>query len=162
VPPMAGERGLALVGASVLALLVPAVLAGHTHVGPQDHLHGDLALQGAAATSHPAGHGSAAGTTHSAHAVGGAVDSSAPAAHVPGYLPHPPVPAGWCQHYLNYGNLDDGHILDPQRPEALFYAMTDEGYRPISALYILPHAGMPAPDVGGCLTHWHTHPEIFL
>src|SRR5437667_431709 len=62
VPPMAGERGLALVGASVLALLVPAVLAGHTHVGPQDHLHGDLALQGAAATSHPAGHGSAAGT----------------------------------------------------------------------------------------------------
>ena len=40
--------------------------------------------------------------------------------------------------------------------------MTDEGYRPISALYILPHAGMPAPDVGGCLTHWHTHPEIFL
>src|SRR5205807_3867121 len=41
-----------------------------------------------------------------------------------GYVPYPPVPAGWGQHYVNFGNLDDGHILDPERPEALFYAAT--------------------------------------
>src|SRR5205085_1582276 len=57
-----------------------------------------------------------------------------------GYIPYPPVPAGWAQHYVNFGLLDDGRTLDPAHPESLLYALTDQGYRPISALYILPHA----------------------
>src|SRR5205085_3081516 len=34
-----------------------------------------------------------------------------------GYIPYPPVPAGWAQHYVNFGSLDDGRILDPSHPE---------------------------------------------
>ena len=79
-----------------------------------------------------------------------------------GYIPYPPVPAGWAQHYVNFGSLDDGRIMDPSHPESLLYAATDAGYRPISALYILPHADSKIPDNLGCLAHWHNHPELFL
>jgi hypothetical protein len=79
-----------------------------------------------------------------------------------GYIQYPPVPAGWAQHYVNFGSLDDGRVMDPRHPESLLYAMTDQGYRPISALYILPHASSQPPDTLGCLAHWHEHPEIFL
>ena len=79
-----------------------------------------------------------------------------------GYIQYPPVPAGWAQHYVNFSWLDDGRVMDPRHPESLLYAMTDQGYRPISALYILPHASSQPPDTLGCLGHWHEHPEIFL
>jgi hypothetical protein len=83
-------------------------------------------------------------------------------AEADGYVPYPPVPANWSQHYVNFDYLDDASIADPERPESLLYAMTDDGYRPISALYIMSHAGEEAPDIGGCLTHWHQHDELFL
>ena len=79
-----------------------------------------------------------------------------------GYVPFPPIPADWTQHYVNFSKLDDGRTMDPANPESLLYAMTDEGYRPISALYILPHADSPIPDTFGCLAEWHGHEELFL
>ena len=78
-----------------------------------------------------------------------------------GYVEYPPIPS-WAQHYVNFSNLDDGRTLDPRHPESILYAMTDNGYHPISALYILPHASSQPPDTLGCLAHWHEHPEIFL
>jgi hypothetical protein len=79
-----------------------------------------------------------------------------------GFVPFPPVPADWSQHYVDFAALDDEHILDPEHPESLLYAITDKGYRPISALFILSHAGDEPPDTGGCLLHWHKHDELFL
>jgi hypothetical protein len=78
------------------------------------------------------------------------------------YLPFPPTPSNWTQHYVDFAALDDDAILDPEKPESLLYAQTDDGYRPISALYIMSHAGDQPPPLGGCLLQWHKHDELFL
>lgn len=77
-----------------------------------------------------------------------------------GYVPYL-VPANWTYHYINYQRITDNEVLNPQRPEAILYAMTDDGYRPISALYMMPRVGMRGPAIGGCLTQWHNHDAVY-
>ena len=79
------------------------------------------------------------------------------AAVAAGYRPLGFEPNG-VHHYINQAYLDDGRMLDPDRPESLLYGrMRDGSLFPIGAMYM---AGCPTergPRVGGCLTPWHRH-----
>jgi hypothetical protein len=61
-------------------------------------------------------------------------------------------------HYINYENYYDWRILDPERPEALVYANTYSGPKLIGVMYSMEDPGRKPPDMGGCITRWHTHP----
>ncbi|MGH2729486.1 MAG: hypothetical protein ACRDJI_02635 [Actinomycetota bacterium] len=61
-------------------------------------------------------------------------------------------------HYINYSNYYDWRILDPERPEALVYANTYSGPKLIGVMYSMEDPGRKPPDMGGCITQWHTHP----
>jgi hypothetical protein len=56
------------------------------------------------------------------------------------------------EHYVNWSYSNDGHILDPMRPES------------VAAMYALPFGSSFAdvPDVGGALTQWHVHANLCL
>lgn len=60
-------------------------------------------------------------------------------------------------HYINYENYWDWTFLDPDHPEALVYANTHTGQKLIGVMYALQD-DMEPPDMGGCITQWHTHP----
>ena len=56
--------------------------------------------------------------------------------------------------------MNDGHILDPHRPETLVYAVS--GGRPVllGAMFQMDDIGQPGPAIGGPLTVWHAHDHI--
>ncbi|MBB5873955.1 hypothetical protein F4553_007389 [Allocatelliglobosispora scoriae] len=64
-------------------------------------------------------------------------------------------------HLENKAFADDGHVLDPQRPEALVFAI--EGGRAVllGAVFRMPDAGTPGPTPGGPITRWHSHNICF-
>ena len=76
-----------------------------------------------------------------------------------GYQPTTPT-LGSTVHYVNQTFQRSGRVLDPTRPPALVYASTPSGPMLLGAMYMLPKANMPAPDVGGSLAEWHTHPNL--
>lgn len=55
----------------------------------------------------------------------------------------------------------DGRVFDPERPETLVYAATDDG-RPIllGAMFQMPDLATSGPTIGGPLTVWHGHEQI--
>jgi hypothetical protein len=66
------------------------------------------------------------------------------------------------EHFINTSFFDDGHILDPDRPESLVYN-TRNGKRELeSAMYMLAPGDSFAdvPDIGGPLTQWHVHNNL--
>ena len=63
-------------------------------------------------------------------------------------------------HYENPAYAHDGLILDPDRPEDLVYANTSHGPVLLGAMYMMPKAGEPGPDIGGSLTRWHVHENL--
>ncbi len=68
------------------------------------------------------------------------------------------------EHYVKWAYVDDGHILDPQRPESLVYEMRDNRKTLVAAMYMLPFGSRftDVPDVGGPLTQWHVHRDLCL
>ena len=68
------------------------------------------------------------------------------------------------EHYINWSYVDDGHILDPARPESVVYENHGDGQRAVAAMYMLPFGATFAqvPDVGGSLTQWHVHRDLCL
>jgi len=58
------------------------------------------------------------------------------------------------EHYVNWSYTDDGHILDPLRPESIVYQKRGGIQRAVAAMYQLPFGSSFAdvPDVGGALT----------
>jgi hypothetical protein len=68
------------------------------------------------------------------------------------------------EHYVNWSYTDDGHILDPLRPESIVYQKRDGVQRAVAAMYQLPFGSTFAdvPDVGGALTQWHVHGNLCL
>ena len=68
------------------------------------------------------------------------------------------------EHYVNWSYVDDGHILDPQRPESIVYENRNGQLRAVAAMYMLPFGSSFAdvPDVGGGLTQWHVHRDLCL
>jgi hypothetical protein len=68
------------------------------------------------------------------------------------------------EHYVNWSYTDDGHILDPLRPESIVYQKRGGIQRAVAAMYQLPFGSTFAdvPDVGGALTQWHAHANLCL
>ncbi len=68
------------------------------------------------------------------------------------------------EHYVKWSAVDDGHILDPTRPESLVYEVRDGKQQIAAAMYMLPFGSRftDAPDVGGALTQWHVHENLCL
>ena len=68
------------------------------------------------------------------------------------------------EHYVNWSYVDDGHILDPQRPESIVYEVRNGRQQAVAAMYMLPFGSSFAnvPDVGGGLTQWHVHRDLCL
>ncbi len=68
------------------------------------------------------------------------------------------------EHYVNWSYTDDGHILDPLRPESIVYQSVGGTKRAVAAMYQLPFGSSFAdvPDVGGSLTQWHVHANLCL
>jgi len=76
-----------------------------------------------------------------------------------GYRPTTP-PLAPTVHYVNQAFQRSGRILDPTRPPALVYANTANGPLLLGAMYMTPRANTRAPDTGGSLAEWHTHPNL--
>jgi len=68
------------------------------------------------------------------------------------------------EHYVNWSYVDDGHILDPMRPESVVYEYRGGEQVAVAAMYMLPFDSTFAdvPDVGGPLTQWHVHRNLCL
>jgi hypothetical protein len=67
-----------------------------------------------------------------------------------------------AEHYVNWTYLNDGHLLDPSRPESLVYDTTVSPKKLVSAMFMLdPGTTLDtAPDIGGALTQWHVHDNL--
>jgi hypothetical protein len=68
------------------------------------------------------------------------------------------------EHYVNWSYIDDGHILDPARPESIVFQRRNTRQVAVAAMYSLPFGSTFAdvPDVGGALTQWHVHRNLCL
>ena len=68
------------------------------------------------------------------------------------------------EHYVNWSYVNDGHILDPLRPESVVYEYRNGTQTAVAAMYMLPFGSTFAdvPDVGGALTQWHVHRDLCL
>jgi hypothetical protein len=72
-----------------------------------------------------------------------------------GYRPLGFEPNG-VNHYLNDAYLDDGRVLDVERPEALLYGRRGDGSLfPVGVMFFASSVRDRGPRVGGCLTPWH-------
>jgi hypothetical protein len=68
-----------------------------------------------------------------------------------------PAAPGSTDHYPNATAVLDGKILDTNRPESLMYTLTSRGPVLVGVMYVMNVPGEFGPEVGGCLTRWHTH-----
>ena len=68
------------------------------------------------------------------------------------------------EHYVNWSYVNDGNILDPNKPESLVYEMKNNKKTLVAAMYMLPFGSGfgDVPDVGGALTQWHVHRDLCL
>ncbi len=68
------------------------------------------------------------------------------------------------EHFVNWSYSNDGHILDPTRPESVVYEVKNGKQTAVAAMYALPFGSTFAnvPDVGGALTQWHVHDNLCL
>jgi hypothetical protein len=68
------------------------------------------------------------------------------------------------EHLVKWSYVDDGHILDPNRPESLVYEMRNDKKTLVAAMYMMPFGSRftDVPDVGGALTQWHVHDDLCL
>ncbi len=68
------------------------------------------------------------------------------------------------EHYVNWSYVNDGNILDPNKPESLVYEMKSNKKTLVAAMYMLPFGSGfgDVPDVGGALTQWHVHRDLCL
>jgi hypothetical protein len=70
-------------------------------------------------------------------------------------LPKPGV--GPDVHMENKAFRADGHVLDPQRPETLVYAIEGGRATLLGVVFVMDRAGRPGPEPGGPITRWHAH-----
>lgn len=56
--------------------------------------------------------------------------------------------------------INDGHVLDPEKPETLVYAVVDSQPVLLGAMFQMPGINNPGPAVGGPITVWHAHDHI--
>ena len=63
-------------------------------------------------------------------------------------------------HAANEAYKRDGLVLDPERPENLIYAVTDDGPVLVGLMFEVDDIGVEGPAVGGPLTVWHAHDHV--
>jgi hypothetical protein len=64
-------------------------------------------------------------------------------------------------HFINKGYVEDGRVLDPERPEGLMYMKTlDGGMKLVGVMYVAPRGEGPTDD--RALTQWHTHIRLCI
>ena len=68
------------------------------------------------------------------------------------------------EHFVNWSYVNDGHILDPLRPESLVYEVRNGKQVVAAAMYMMPFGSRftDVPNVGGPLTQWHVHSSLCL
>jgi hypothetical protein len=67
------------------------------------------------------------------------------------------------EHLIQWDWINDGVILDPERPESLVYRVDRDGTRTLeAAMYMLPQGETldTVPELGGKLTQWHIHDDL--
>lgn len=159
------RRASALVGIAVLTALVSSVTWGAALDTGQGHHVGVVPPLGVlvptSGDAHPIGEAvTAAGELQraTARAIGRYADPVVAAAagyDVEGM-------SGLDFHADNREYLDDGVILDPNRPETLVYAVGDDGPVLLGAMFQMPGPRQRGPAVGGHLTVWHAHEQACL
>lgn len=65
-------------------------------------------------------------------------------------------------HVINPERNEDEHVLVPQHLESFMYALTNDGWRALGGMYVMPksYKDQPAealPNPSGCLLQWHKH-----
>jgi hypothetical protein len=63
-------------------------------------------------------------------------------------------------HAENESYKHDEHVLDPEYPETLIYAVTEDRPVLIGVMYQVGDIGEHGPAVGGPLTVWHAHDHV--
>ncbi len=68
------------------------------------------------------------------------------------------------EHLVKWSYVNDGHILDPNRPESLVYETRNNKKTLVAAMFMMPFGSRftDVPDVGGKLTQWHVHDDLCL
>jgi hypothetical protein len=92
--------------------------------------------------------------------VGTAKYRSFAAAQADGYVG--PTDSLLTQHFFSVANVEDGRVLDTNRPEALMYTATSHGPVLVGVMYMTNVPGEFGPQPGGCLTRWHVHTDVCL
>jgi hypothetical protein len=68
------------------------------------------------------------------------------------------------EHYINWTNVNDDKILDPDFPESLVISHDRGREKLVAAMFMLPEGSTldDVPDVGGSLIQWHVHGDLCL
>ena len=64
---------------------------------------------------------------------------------------------GDAAHYVNREFLQDGEVLNVDRPEFLMYYETDSGNKLAGLMFLVEEPDGEGPQIGGPLTRWHFH-----
>lgn len=179
---------LAIFGAAIVMLTVPAVSAATHH----DHAH--VLVAGV----HPAGPAGQDLAAHNEHQGSNAVlfgdhsNTKEPCDPTPaqqaaadklladtrrdlrrladvetakaeGYMRYGDVAIFGTWHYINWEYQAEPDVLNTMKPESIIYwrATPESPMYLIGAMYLVPRADDVGPAVGGCLTTWHVHGEPF-
>ncbi len=72
--------------------------------------------------------------------------------------------AAGAEHYINWTNVNDDKLLNPDAPESLVIRHDGGVPRLAAAMYMLPEGSTfeDVPNVGGKLVQWHVHNNLCL
>nr|MDT0664395.1 hypothetical protein [Micromonospora sp. DSM 115978] len=82
------------------------------------------------------------------------------AAYAAGY--YPTNISGPIYHLGNLEYRRSPQTLDPERPEALVYFKLGDRSMLVGTMYTMTEIGEPGPLVGGSLTSWHVHTNLYF
>jgi len=136
---------------------------GHTHEHDSGHAHAARAQAGVIMRPAAGDHDASAAQVRSATALAEATRRAMAryadlrAALTAGYRLPGFRATGPDVHLEHPRYKEDGHVLDPQRPEMLVYAIDRDRATLLGVVYVMEVAGRPGPAPGGPITQWHAH-----
>lgn len=181
-----GDRLLPVLAVPVIALTVASMLTvgSHSHAGGHDS-HGDEVADGHS-------HGSAAPVLTTPFVAGADIDlSGVPGVsaqqqgeaeavvertldrlpqfedistlNAKGFYSIGDASTG-SEHYINWTNVNDDKVLDPDFPESLVISHDRGREKLVAAMFMLPEGSTldDVPDIGGALVQWHVHSDLCL
>jgi hypothetical protein len=73
----------------------------------------------------------------------------------------PVTPLNWpIVEWVNPTYTRAGRVLDVEHPERLMYISAPGGPMLAGAMFVMPTANQPVPEVAGGLGHWHQHRDL--